>query len=38
VTVGRPREFDPDWVEEVAMKLFWKRTPVCLLRTREPVL
>jgi AcrR family transcriptional regulator len=25
MTVGRPREFDPDEVEDVAMKLFWER-------------
>ena len=25
MTVGRPREFDPDLVEDVAMKLFWER-------------
>jgi AcrR family transcriptional regulator len=25
VTVGRPREFDPDQVEDAAMKLFWRR-------------
>jgi AcrR family transcriptional regulator len=25
VTVGRPREFDSDQVEDAAMKLFWKR-------------
>lgn len=24
MTVGRPREFDPDVVEDVAMKLFWE--------------
>ncbi|WP_197379388.1 TetR/AcrR family transcriptional regulator [Mycolicibacterium mengxianglii] len=24
MTVGRPREFDPDEVEDVAMKLFWE--------------
>lgn len=24
MTVGRPREFDPDRVEEIAMKLFWE--------------
>lgn len=24
-TVGRPREFDPEQVEQVAMKLFWER-------------
>lgn len=23
--IGRPREFDPDQVEDVAMKLFWER-------------
>lgn len=25
MTVGRPREFDPDLIEDVAMKLFWER-------------
>ncbi|WP_193045460.1 TetR/AcrR family transcriptional regulator [Mycolicibacterium baixiangningiae] len=25
MTVGRPREFDPEHVEDVAMKLFWDR-------------
>jgi AcrR family transcriptional regulator len=25
MTVGRPREFDPEQVEDVAMKLFWER-------------
>jgi AcrR family transcriptional regulator len=25
MAVGRPREFDPDHVEDVAMKLFWER-------------
>jgi AcrR family transcriptional regulator len=25
LVVGRPREFDPDQVEDVAMKLFWER-------------
>lgn len=25
MAVGRPREFDPDQVEEIAMKLFWDR-------------
>ncbi|BBZ36444.1 TetR/AcrR family transcriptional regulator [Mycolicibacterium confluentis] len=25
MTVGRPREFDPDQVEDAAMKLFWDR-------------
>jgi AcrR family transcriptional regulator len=25
VAVGRPREFDPDQVEDAAMKLFWRR-------------
>src|SRR5690349_15839077 len=24
MTVGRPREFDPEQVEDVAMKLFWE--------------
>lgn len=24
MAVGRPREFDPDQVEDIAMKLFWK--------------
>ncbi|KUI39268.1 TetR/AcrR family transcriptional regulator [Mycobacterium sp. GA-2829] len=25
MTIGRPREFDPDQVEQAAMKLFWER-------------